>query len=286
MARAFRIDMNAANERPAGASTSSATAIGVAVLTGAGASARLEYTINVRGLDWGAFTGQPNQTASATDNVNNAHFHQAASNANGPVRFDWKVHDVNDGDSTDDEFTATGLALDGATPIARVHGVWETTDPVSLTGFLGSFTNPALALGGANRLLRQHPFQRVSRRRYPRPAHAARDRQWRDHQRPPRRARRHPARPRRQRHHQRRRRRRHARWRHRQRQAQRWQRHRHHRGRSRRRHHERRRRSRQLFGRQSGRRDHRNRQQRRRCRGDERLLYAQQQRGRNAADHQ
>ena len=148
MARAFRIDMNAANERPAGASTSSATAIGVAVLTGAGASARLEYTINVRGVDWGQFTGQPDQTASASDNVNNAHFHQAASNANGPVRFDWKVHDVNDGDSTDDEFTATGLALDAATPIARVHGVWETTDPISLTGFLGSFTNPALVLGG------------------------------------------------------------------------------------------------------------------------------------------
>ena len=64
MARAFRIDMNAANERAGGTpSTSTATALGVAVLTGTGAASRLEYTINVRGLDWGAFTGQAAQTA-------------------------------------------------------------------------------------------------------------------------------------------------------------------------------------------------------------------------------
>ena len=57
--------------------------------------------------------GQPAQTASTTDNVIDAHFHQAPSNANGPVRFGWRTHDVNDGDAVDDEFTATGLALSG-----------------------------------------------------------------------------------------------------------------------------------------------------------------------------
>ena len=148
MALAFRIDMNAANEQPPGASTSTATGLGVAVLTGAGAASRLEYTINVRGLDWGAFVGQSAQTASTTDNVIDAHFHQAPSNANGPVRFGWRTHDVNDGDAVDDEFTATGLALSGGVPIATVHGVWENTDGAAIVPFLGSFNNPALALGG------------------------------------------------------------------------------------------------------------------------------------------
>ena len=149
MARAFRIEMNAANERAGGTpSTSTATALGVAVLTGSGAASRLEYTINVRGLDWGTFTGQPAQTPSSTDNVNNAHFHQGASNATGPVRFDWRSHDVNDGDAVDDEFTA-GLATVGGVLTATVHGVWENGDGAAIVPFLGSFNNPALTLGGA-----------------------------------------------------------------------------------------------------------------------------------------
>ncbi len=150
MARAFRIDMNAANERAGGTpSTSTATALGVAVLTGTGAASRLEYTINVRGLDWGAFTGQPAQTPSTTDDVNNAHFHQGASNTTGPVRFDWRNHDVNDGDAVDDEFTATGLTVVGGVPVATLHGVWENGDGAAIVPFLGSFNNPALTLGGA-----------------------------------------------------------------------------------------------------------------------------------------
>ena len=148
MARAFRIDLNSANERAGGtASTSTATGLGVAVLSGAGASAKLEYTIATRGLDWGPFMGFAAQTASTADNVNNAHFHQGARNTTGPVRFDWKNHDVNDGDANFDEFAVTRLAMSGNVPVATVRGVWETTDPVKLTGFLPSFNKAGLKLG-------------------------------------------------------------------------------------------------------------------------------------------
>jgi Ca2+-binding RTX toxin-like protein len=140
MARAFRIDMNAANERPAGSSTSTATGLGVAILTGTGASSRLDYTIVTRGLDWGPFVGQAAQTAAPADNVIGAHFHQAPTTTSGPVRFDL---------SADDDLAGIGLAAPGGVPVATIRGAWETTDTVPITGFLGSFANPALALGGA-----------------------------------------------------------------------------------------------------------------------------------------
>lgn len=144
MSRAFRIVMSGANENPPNAST--ATGLGAAVFDDSGANPTLEYTIVTRGLDWGPFTGQAAQTAGTTDNVVDAHFHQAAPGVNGPVRFGWKTHDTNDGDGNDDEFTATNLHLDGAIPVATIHGMWETTDGTNLNTFAGSFTNPALNL--------------------------------------------------------------------------------------------------------------------------------------------
>ena len=65
------------------------------------------------------------------------------------MRFDWRNHDVNDGDAVDDEFTATGLTVVGGVPVATLHGVWENGDGAAIVPFLGSFNNPALTLGGA-----------------------------------------------------------------------------------------------------------------------------------------
>ncbi len=157
MARAFRINMNAAQEVSPG-SNSPATGLGVAVLAGAGASARLEYTIAVRGLDWGPFTNRPAQTANAADDVIDAHFHQAPSGSNGPVRFGWRTHDVNDGDAVDDEFTVTNLGQAGAVPLGTVHGVWENSDPLATAGAFNSFAQDVVPLLQSAALGSQVPF--------------------------------------------------------------------------------------------------------------------------------
>src|SRR5688572_3127917 len=138
MSRAFRIDMDGSQEGTPNAST--ATGLGVAIFDDSGAQPTLDYTIVVRGLDWGPFTGQPAQTAGTPDNVVDAHFHQNVRGVNGPVRFGWKSHDL-------DDFSVTNQHLDGAVPVGTVHGVWETTDTPSLNGFLSSFNNPAYTLG-------------------------------------------------------------------------------------------------------------------------------------------
>ena len=54
---------------------------------------------------------------------------------------------MNDGDANFDEFVVTRLAMSGNVPVATVRGVWETTDPVKLTGFLPSFNKAGLKLG-------------------------------------------------------------------------------------------------------------------------------------------
>lgn len=140
MSRAFRIDMNGAQEVPANAST--ASGLGVAIFDDSGADPILKYTIVTRGVDWGPFTSQTAQTAGTADNVSDAHFHQAATGVSGPARFGWKTADA-------DDFSASNLHLDGAVPVATIRGIWETTDPVNLNTFAASFTNPALTLGSA-----------------------------------------------------------------------------------------------------------------------------------------
>lgn len=139
MSRAFRIDLSGANEVPPNAS--GVTGLGVAIFDDSGANPILDYTMVIRGLDWGAFTGQAAQTAgTATDNVTDAHFHKAAVGANGGVVLGWKGQDA-------DDFSATNLFLDGAVPVATIHGIWETTDGSNINTQAASFTNPALNLG-------------------------------------------------------------------------------------------------------------------------------------------
>src|SRR5687767_6731703 len=136
MSRAFRIDMNGAQEP----NSSTNTGLGVAVFDDSGANPTLEYTVVTRGLDWGPFTGRPPQTAATPDDVSNGHFHQAPRGSTGPVVYGWKTADP-------DDFTVTNLHLQGAVPVATFHGIWETTDPVSINGLLSSFNNPAYTLG-------------------------------------------------------------------------------------------------------------------------------------------
>src|SRR5262245_50303144 len=102
MSTAFHIRMDGSQETPPIASA--ASGVGVAIFDSVNNT--LEYTINVTGLDFGPFTGQPAQTATPTDDVNNAHFHAQVRGIAGPVVFDWKIHDT-------DDFTAT-LQPDGS----------------------------------------------------------------------------------------------------------------------------------------------------------------------------
>ena len=144
MSRAFRIDMNSAQENNP-LNNSTATGLGVAVFDDSGVNPFLDYTIVTRGVDWGPFTGQPAQTAATADNVSDAHYHQATFPAAGPPVFHMKPHDL-------DDFSATNLHLEGGVPVATVRGIWETTDPVNISAFAASFTNPALTLGSMTNL--------------------------------------------------------------------------------------------------------------------------------------
>src|SRR5688572_32702862 len=111
MSRAFRLDLNGAQEVPANAST--ASGLGIAIYDDSGVNPMLTYRLVVRGLDWGPYdTVQPQQTSGTTlDNVNGAHFHQALSGVNGPIRF---------GLDTDDDFFESDLHLDGGVPVATI----------------------------------------------------------------------------------------------------------------------------------------------------------------------
>ena len=137
MARAFRIDLSGAQESTPNAST--ATGIGIAIFDDSlPGSPKLQYTINVIGLDWGGQT-----PGIGGDNVLDGHFHQAAAGVDGPVRFDWDTHDL-------DDYSVTGKTAAGvAPPRARIDGVWENADgggsgnANDLSNFVASFTTPA-----------------------------------------------------------------------------------------------------------------------------------------------
>ena len=81
---------------------SSARGVGSVIYDGTSA----DYTIYVLGLDLGPWTAQASQTpGDTTDDVTDAHFHNAATGVPGGVVFGWKSNDL-------DDFTAT-LQVDG-----------------------------------------------------------------------------------------------------------------------------------------------------------------------------
>lgn len=95
----------------------------------------LSYVVYVTGLDFGEFTGGAAQTADPGDDVNGAHFHNAARGAPGGIVLDL---------TADGDFKVTILA-DGS---AKIEGVWDPGDAGnSLAAFVAALQS---ALTGAD----------------------------------------------------------------------------------------------------------------------------------------
>ena len=126
MSTTFVFELNGAQQVPVVAT--SATSIGSVIYDSVAGTA--DYTIYVLGLDLGPWVGQASQTPATTDDVIDAHFHNAAAGVNGAVVFGWKTNDL-------DDFSVT-LEADG---YWKIHGVWETTDANPITAFQTMFAN-------------------------------------------------------------------------------------------------------------------------------------------------
>src|SRR6056297_720531 len=118
MSTAFRIFADGAQENPA--VTTAASGIGYAVFDGYGN--RLTYSVTVTGLDFGNVTGEGQETPGASDDVTGAHIHDGPRGSNGGVAFAFL------GEDTDDLSVVTNS--DGSTTLS---GIWETTDPASIS---------------------------------------------------------------------------------------------------------------------------------------------------------
>src|SRR5688572_21804819 len=114
MSTTFVFNLEGSQQVPAVASA----ARGVGSVIYDSATGTADYTIYVRGLDFGPLTSEPSQTAQTTDDVTDAHFHAGAAGANGGVVFGWPG---------DDDFTAT-LQADGWW---KIHGVWEPSEGIN-----------------------------------------------------------------------------------------------------------------------------------------------------------
>jgi hypothetical protein len=144
MQRAFQIDMNGTNQNPDVVTTAKGT--GIAIYddnntAGDPNDDTLVYIIDVLGVDWGPFTGKAAQTpANPNDNVVDAHFHQAESEVNGPIRLFW---------TGDSDFKVSEMKLIGGVPFAHIEGKWDATEAAgqSFVTFVSSFNDGALAIG-------------------------------------------------------------------------------------------------------------------------------------------
>ena len=90
---AFLIVLTGSQEVPS--VTTTASGYGMAIYDSVAKT--LEYTITVRGLDWGSYLGLPASTASTADNVTAARFMNAALGANGASVLEWKTQDTGGG---------------------------------------------------------------------------------------------------------------------------------------------------------------------------------------------
>jgi hypothetical protein len=124
----FTVSLTGAQETPPNASTASGT--GTVVWDAANTTAT--YTFTVRGLDFGPALGQPAQTATTADDVTGMHFHSGALGMAGPIVFG----QLNPAQDTDDLVVA--MNADGSWTIS---GIWESTDPVSVSLTPAEFAN-------------------------------------------------------------------------------------------------------------------------------------------------
>jgi hypothetical protein len=90
MSTAFRISLDGAQQVPG--VVTAVSGLGTAVFDTATSS--LSITINIQGLDWGPFLGQPSQTPGTADDVNGVDIHNAARGANGGIVLDWPSGDA------------------------------------------------------------------------------------------------------------------------------------------------------------------------------------------------
>lgn len=133
MSAAYRIVLTGGQETPP--VVTSATGTGYAIFNSA--TNALFYSMNILGLDFGAFLGQPAQTPGTTaDDVSGAHFHGGATGVPGGVIL---------GFMSDGDFAVSAIASNGS---RTVTGNWQTTDAPSITPFIATFSG-AGALGSA-----------------------------------------------------------------------------------------------------------------------------------------
>jgi Ca2+-binding RTX toxin-like protein len=126
MSTAFRVVLTGDQEsNPTG---SNATGLGTVIFNSRATIAN--YSVTVRGLDFGPVLGQPPQTESLNDDVGGIHVHNAARGDDGGVVFGQR-HPEQDVD----DFSAS-FNVDGSVTFS---GVWETTDPASVS--ISNFAN-------------------------------------------------------------------------------------------------------------------------------------------------
>ncbi|QEI43442.1 3-phytase [Dolichospermum sp. UHCC 0315A] len=101
-------------------------ATGTASLEVSHANNYIDYSLTVKGLDFGTFLGITPQTAATADDVTGMHIHRAARGANGSVVFDPKKNDQ--------EFKST-INQDGSVTFT---GRWDSVDGLTST-LLNSF---------------------------------------------------------------------------------------------------------------------------------------------------
>jgi len=121
MANRFSIDLSGDQEVPATGSAAS----GSGTVTWDEVSQTATYEITVSGLDFGPLLGLPAQTATTDDDVTNMHVHSAARGVSGAVVFGQitPAHDA-------DDLSIVPNDNDGSWVVS---GIWETTDPATVS---------------------------------------------------------------------------------------------------------------------------------------------------------
>jgi hypothetical protein len=132
MTELYTVSLTGRQEVPP--NTSTATGFGTFIWDAA--TNRAAYNYTVRGLDFGPATGTPPQTASPADDVVSMHYHNQLRGANGSVVFG-QINPAQDNDDL--------RIVRNADQSWTVSGVWETTDPatVSITNFANALNTTA-----------------------------------------------------------------------------------------------------------------------------------------------
>lgn len=130
MANSFTVTLSGDQEVPPTGSAAS----GSGTVTWDEVAQTAAYEITVRGLDFGPLLGLEPQTAATDDDVTNMHVHNEARGVNGSVIFG-QIGPAHDNDDLK-------IALNDQDGSWTISGIWETTDPatVSIANFADALT--------------------------------------------------------------------------------------------------------------------------------------------------